>query len=160
MTAAGIVSAALVLVSTIGMFPAALERVTVHATLVPRLILVVGQLSDINAGVDQRVSVADWVEVPRVPVIAAVASVLTLPTTALNVPLVLPAGTWTLAGVVTRAEFELMVTVVAVAAVCESLTEHELVELDISPVGEHITALISTVVDGTNWIELEADEPL
>ena len=50
----------------------------------------------------------------------------------------------------TKAEFELMVTVVAVATVCESFTEHELVELDISPAGEHITELINTVVDGTN----------
>ena len=59
MTAAGILSAALVLVSVTGMFPAALEMFTVHATLVPRLIFVVGHVSDINAGVDHKVSVAD-----------------------------------------------------------------------------------------------------
>ena len=43
-----------------------------------------------------------------------------------------------------------MVTVMAVAGVCESFTEHEPVELDIRPAGEHISELISTVVDGTN----------
>ena len=59
MIAAGILSAALVLVSTTGMFPAALEMFTAQETLVPRLIFVVGQVSDTNAGVDQRVSAAD-----------------------------------------------------------------------------------------------------
>jgi hypothetical protein len=43
-----------------------------------------------------------------------------------------------------------MVTVVAAAVACDRLTEHELGELDISPAGEHITELISTIVDGTN----------
>ena len=59
MIAAGILSAALVLVSTTGMFPAALEMFTAQEMLVPRLIFVVGQVSDTNAGVDQRVSAAD-----------------------------------------------------------------------------------------------------
>jgi hypothetical protein len=59
MIPAGIVSAVLVVVSATSMFPAALERCTAQETLVPRLIFVVGQLSDTNAGVDQRVSVAD-----------------------------------------------------------------------------------------------------
>jgi hypothetical protein len=100
------------------------------------------------------------VEEPRVAVMAAVASAVIFPVTALNVPLVLPAGTCTLTGIVTRAEFEVMVTAVDAVAACDSFTEQEAVEVDISPAGEHTTELITSVVGGTNWIEVEADEPL
>ncbi len=122
---------------------AALDKFTVQVVLVPTVTFVAAQVTDDTVGVDQSVMPADFDEAPRVPVIAAVESLVTLPIAALKLWVALPAGTTMLAGTVTKLEFELIVTVVFEAAVCARVTVHTLVVPDISPFGEHANELTS-----------------
>lgn len=156
-TLAGTESAGLLLVSAIGIVAAAFDRLTVHVVPPLRLILVLPQVRETKAGVDQSVKVADCAELPTVAVTEAELSAEMLPTAALKEALELPAGTTTFAGTVTIAEFELRPTVVGVVAVCDRLTEQELLVDDIRPAAEHDT---EETVGPVSWMVAVADEPL
>ena len=92
---------------------AAFERLIVHEVLEPTVSCVAPQVGVSNSGVDHRVSVTDWVELPKLAVMVAVSSAGIILILALNAFAVLPAGTTRSAGTVTSAEVELMFTTVS-----------------------------------------------
>jgi hypothetical protein len=88
----------------------------------------------------------------------AVASLLMVPAVALKFCDVPPAGTRILAGTVTSAEFELMVTVVFGVAGPDKIAVHTLVLPDVTVFGEQVTEL--TNKPANSWIAADAEDPL
>ena len=74
---------------------------------------------------------------PSVAVTVALVSVETPPTLAPKVLVVAPAGTTMLAGTVSSAEVELIAIVVLDADAFARVAVHDIVLLDMAPVGEH-----------------------
>jgi len=138
--------------------PAALDIVTVQVVLVPAVGFVVRHPSDDTAGVDHSVRVADCDDVPRVAVTVALVSAGMPPMPALNVPVELPALITIEAGTVTTADDDPRVTVVLLAADCDSVAVHELVAPDMAPDGVHTSDVTTTAA--LKEMDAVCEEPL
>lgn len=87
-----------------------------------------------------------------------IASVVMVPIEAVKVWVVFPAGTTMLAGTVTRAEFELSVSVVSADAGCDRVTVQGTPLPDVMVPEEHVIPL--TKILGSSWIAADAEDPL
>jgi hypothetical protein len=141
-TLAGTTTAGLSVARLTRIAPAVLDKFTTHVVLPPMASFATAQLSEESVGVDQSARLADLDEAPSVLVITAVVSAAILPIEALNVLLVLPAGTITFAGTVARTELELIVMLVFVALAYDKATVQEMVAPDMTPAGVHANELI------------------
>ena len=137
----GTVSEGLLLAKLTTMFPAALERLTVHAVLEPAARLDARQITEEMAGVDHSVKVAVREEAPSETLMEAVVSLSMLPMPTLNVTLAAPAGTTMPAG--TWMICELLARVIGVLETtgCDSTAVHELEARDITPAGVQVNAV-------------------
>jgi hypothetical protein len=91
-------------------------------------------------------------------VIAPVESALMLPILALKVAVLFPAAITMLVGTAIRADVELNVTVVGMAAGCDTVAVHELIIPDITPLGLQVNEVTSMVA--VRGIVTDCAEPL
>jgi hypothetical protein len=124
--------------------PAGFDSATVQLLVAPAAIFNGMQVSDDSFGVDHSCTVAACVEAPRVAPTAAWAFAGIVPAVAVALPVALPDGTVSVAGIESRTELELSETAVFAETVSDSVTRQVVVAPDIKPVALQATPETST----------------